>query len=319
MFGKQTDRVLMRDPGIGQDDGLNLPFITWMAESWVRTGGKVIKDFPVPHKVKALMGRFGVRIPWFKRKERVIVGACNRLESPAWPLCCFYEIIPFMWDLWPHNIPPLVRFIRRYKVKLVFCSSSTACRQLQGQVPGIKVVWIPEGIDMKTFTPGPTLAQRKIDIIEYGRRKEPLHTELCRLCEEKGLNHLYKKEGERFLPTMRDIAQALKDAKVVINYPRSVTNPEIAKGTETMTQRYWEGMLSKTLMVGHAPQELIEICGYNPVVEIKDDSAEQVAEVLGRIEKHQSLVDRNYDFAMSHASWDLRMPMIRQAMRGDVV
>ena len=85
------------------------------------------------------------------------------------------------------------------------------------------------------------------------------------------------------------------DAKVTIALPRSMTQPEIAGDIETLTQRYWECMFSRMVMVGHAPQELVDFIGYNPVVELRDDiSAEDlIADVLEHIDDYQPLVDRN--------------------------
>ena len=62
-------------------------------------------------------------------------------------------------------------------------------------------------------------------------------------------------------------------------------------------------------MVGHAPQELVDFIGYNPVVELRDDiSAEDlIADVLEHIDDYQSLVDRNRETAERLGSWTVRM------------
>lgn len=45
----------------------------------------------------------------------------------------------------------------------------------------------------------------------------------------------------------------------------------------TLTQRYCECMFSRMVMEGHAPQELIDFIGYNPVIELSDKiSAERL-------------------------------------------
>ena len=73
--------------------------------------------------------------------------------------------------------------------------------------------------------------------------------------------------------------KVVKEVLVDIGYSTDYTiinnlgiqSPDIAQGVETLTQRYWETMLSRTVIVGHAPKELIDICGYNPVLELPDD------------------------------------------------
>ena len=55
----------------------------------------------------------------------------------------------------------------------------------------------------------------------------------------------------------------------------SSPKPELAGDIETLTQRYWECMLSRIVMLGHAPQELIDLIGYNPVIEIDKEHVKE--------------------------------------------
>lgn len=77
----------------------------------------------------------------------------------------------------------------------------------------------------------------------------------------------------------------------------------------TLTQRYWECMFSRMVMVGHAPQELIDFIGYNPVIELSDKISpeELIANVIEHIEDYQVLVDKNRETAERLGSWDVRM------------
>jgi len=63
------------------------------------------------------------------------------------------------------------------------------------------------------------------------------------------------------------------------------------------------------VMVGHAPQELIDFIGYNPVIELREDvSAEDlIRDVLEHIEDCQCLVDKNLETAKRLGSWNVRM------------
>ena len=69
-------------------------------------------------------------------------------------------------------------------------------------------------------------------------------------------------------------------------------------------------------MVGHAPQELVDFIGYNPVVELRDDiSAEElIADVLENIENYQSLVDKNRETAEKLGSWNVRMKWLMEEL-----
>ena len=99
--------------------------------------------------------------------------------------------------------------------------------------------------------------------------------------------------------------------------PRSITQPEIAGDIETLAQRYWECMFSRIVMVGHAPQELVDFIGYNPVIELREDiSAEAlILDVLKHIEDYQSLVDKNRETAERLGSWDVRMKWLMEELK----
>ena len=71
-------------------------------------------------------------------------------------------------------------------------------------------------------------------------------------------------------------------------------------------------MLSGCLMLGRAPQELIDFIGYNPVVNIDWEHQEyQLQSILSDISKYQGLVDKNYLIAMEKGSWSSRISMIK--------
>ena len=72
-------------------------------------------------------------------------------------------------------------------------------------------------------------------------------------------------------------------------------------------------------MVGHAPQELVDFIGYNPVIELREDiSAEDlIRDVLEHIDDYQELVDKNRETAERLGSWDVRMKWLMEELRED--
>jgi hypothetical protein len=105
---------------------------------------------------------------------------------------------------------------------------------------------------------------------------------------------------------------------MTVIFPRSITQPEMAQGIETLTQRYWECMLSRILMVGHAPKELTDLVGYNPVIELDmEHDLEQIESILDDIANpvYQELVDRNRETALRMGSWDIRMKQVMEWLR----
>ena len=80
---------------------------------------------------------------------------------------------------------------------------------------------------------------------------------------------------------------------------------------ETLTQRYWEGLFSGALLVGHAPQELVDLLGYNPVIEVDLDNCNaQMMEILKHIGDYQPLVDKNKEMAMKYGRWEYSMQRV---------
>ena len=106
--------------------------------------------------------------------------------------------------------------------------------------------------------------------------------------------------------------------KVIISFPQSDTHPERAGEIETLTQRYWEAMLSRALVVGRAPKELVDMAGYNPVVEVDwDNPQEQLCRILENIGSYQEFVNKNYEFAFRNASWDIRVQHLIKTFRNN--
>ena len=176
----------------------------------------------------------------------------------------------------------------------------------------IDVIWCAEAVDESVYQKGKLLNDRKIDLLEFGRSNDKVVSS-AKLAGVKidgaPLQHVCTKQNGKFIFTNEQLYGAMGDAKVTITLPRSMTQPEVAGDIETLTQRYWECMFSRMVMVGHAPQELVDFIGYNPVIELRDDiSAEElIADVLENIEIYQSLVDKNRETAEKLGSWNVRM------------
>ena len=92
-----------------------------------------------------------------------------------------------------------------------------------------------------------------------------------------------------------DMVRGLGDAKISVCFPRSMTNPEIAGDVETMTLRYLESIAARSLIVGHCPTEMLDLFGYNPVIESDvSDPAGQIDAILSNLPGYADLIERNY-------------------------
>lgn len=286
----------------------------WFAEAWERAGGCIVeRAIKLPHFVHVVCGRFW---PGFSltRKRRLIVPASGRIESASWPALLTHEIVPMLWDVWPQNVSPLVRFARRNKVKIIFCTSSQTVAKLQRLLPAVRIEWVPEGIKVDAYPCGDVLSARRVDILSYGRQMEETMQSLRLLAETNNLTVLFRKGREHLFANFEELTEGLRESKISICYPQSMSHPAHAHGLETLTQRYWEAMLSGTLIAGHAPKELIEVCGYNPVIELGGDPSEVISGVLQDIGKYQELANRNRKCAEEKSGWDKRMPRIMEVL-----
>lgn len=252
-----------------------------------------------------------------KKKALLITSYGDTIFKDSAPYIFNYKIIPILWDVWPDRWNSIYYYLQLFKCTIVFCTVKSFATQLK-QKFGIKAYWIPEGIDTSLFQKGDLLINRPIDMYELGRQKEDYHVILEELYSQgiiKGYyrNHHYS-DGTYQLAfqTAEEFIEKLPTIKIVISFPRSETHHQQAGNLETLTQRYWECMLSRCLIVGRAPLELIELIGYDPVINIDwNDPKTQCVQILRNIEIYQNLVDKNYTTALQYASWDLRAKYIK--------
>lgn len=288
-------------------------FRDWFADACVQVGIHQKKDFSIPWNLRLVLGKLGLCFNLFKTK-RLIVCSGGKPQYYSWPWCYFYDIIPVVWDCWPECHKSFFRFLKMNRVRTMFCTSSQIVEMVREKFKEIDAVWLPEGIKVSEYPKGGKLLARKIDVFEMGRRMDVIHDAIVTYKFSKKIVHCYPR-GELLFPDTNSLVEAMKDTKVSICYPHCDTNPGRAGNIETLTQRYWEFMLTGTLIVGRAPRELIEICGYNPVIELCGHPAKQIESILANIDDYQCLVDKNRLTAERIGSWASRMDIILEHLK----
>ena len=119
--------------------------------------------------------------------------------------------------------------------------------------------------------------------------------------------------ADGLIPDKESYIEELCNAQVTVTFPRCDLMPEETGDIETLTQRYWEAMLTRSVIVGRAPKELIDLIGYNPVIDLnKKNPIEHIEDILGHIEDYQPLVDRNRQTALEKGCWKQRMKDVIQ-------
>lgn len=310
-------------------------------EAWERTGGEIS---PAHYPPRALHGlAFRYEIPEWVQKGSSRFASLSKFKSLCWnrffnfqlsiinsrnearlrfvepvslyfdtfPDYALYEVIPFVWDCWPCYEEKMCKWLEKHDVKTAIFTSAQTAERMRERFPQMNIMWCAEAVDSTLYTEGKSLAERGIDLMEFGRSNERVFN--VKLPEM--IKHVSTMQDGKFLYTNEQLYQAMGDAKVTITLPRSVTQPEIAGDIETLTQRYWECMLSRMVMLGHAPKELVDLIGYNPVIELDTEhTAEQVQEILAHIEDYQLLVDKNRETALKMGDWYVRMQEVMKCL-----
>lgn len=242
----------------------------------------------------------------------VVTTSGGTIIDNSFPYFFNREVIPVVWDNWPPSFHKFVADLKLLNCRLVFVTVKSHADYIN-QKMGIKAYWLPEGINSEMYSRGEDLDKRPYDVFEMGRQMPAYHKIIEGLNQEGMLSGLLysnsKDKGGSWMP-LEELISEIPKYKVMICFPRCDTNPK-AKGVETLTQRYWEAMLCRCLIIGRAPGELVELCGYNPVIDVEwENPKEQLVNILNHIGIYQKLVDKNYEFAQKNADWKWRMPFL---------
>lgn len=294
-------------------------------DNWVKLGGHGTGKRSIEIYYMSLSYHLDLPTLWQCNDEarlRFVEGAGVRFET--FPDYLTHEVIPVIWDCWPSYWPTMEAWFRKHKVRTAFFTSSETAQHFREVIPNTNIYHLPEAIETELYKEGKSLKERDVDFLKFGR--------VCNTIDTRLLNNQLKIIESRneygFLHTRQDLINALADSKVTIAMPRCDNQPEIAHGIETLTQRFWECMLSRIVMLGRAPRELIDIIGYDPCVNIwnstrlgngkfsTDGMAKQIEEIITHIEEYQPLVDRNRKAALQHGDWSMRAETLKLHLKG---
>lgn len=219
----------------------------------------------------------------------------------------------YLFDAWPQDYKKIIDFITEFKIDYLFVTSSQSAKYLAKELSNMNVFWIPEGINPYEYK-HLSIENKTIDILALGRKYDYYHEQIVNYCETKNLKYLFEKiKGELVFPTRQGFIEGLASSKISICVPSNITHPQRSGDVETMTIRYLQSMVSKCLILGHAPLELIELFGYNPVIEInKESPVEQLEHILKNYSDYTSLIEKNYQMVFLKHTWELRWEKIKQ-------
>lgn len=303
------------------------PYRAWMSVASHGMEGTVAPPLYPPRVLHGLAFKYEMpkifSLPLFRGKCAILMFVEPvSLYFDTFPYYVSHEIIPVFWDCWPCYYDKVEKWLRKHNVKTAIFTSQQEMEEMETRIPELNTLWCPEAVDISQYKQGKDLKDRNIDLLEFGRSnikvlgesfyKHDLSKDSLELSGTKTISHVCTQANGKFLYNNEELYELMGDAKITICLPKSMTHPDIAEGVETLTQRYWEAMLSRIVIVGHAPKELIDFIGYNPVIELDVERAtEQIVDVISHIKEYQERVDRNRQCAIEMADWTLRMKNIK--------
>jgi len=240
--------------------------------------------------------------------------------------CIFMELAPrhclpyfmsfgrkscYFFDAWPDKHEQIREFVNYFRVDHVFVSSSQAAERLANPAGKCIYHWVPEGINPEFYKYN-DYKNKDIDVLQFGRKFDKYHELIVENLASEGKIYLYSKKNEELLfPEREQFVNGLARTKISICVPCSITNPKRTGDIETMTVRYLQSMISKCLIVGHAPREMVRLFGYNPVIEINmGDPAGQLSHILENYENYIPFIEKNYRLALENHTWLTRLDQI---------
>ena len=238
-------------------------------------------------------------------------------EARLFPKCYFAETIVYAFDCWPALYGRWERFFRRHRMRVAFFSARQSAEHFQRAVPVMESLWLPEAVESSLYRGDRPLGERGIDVLELGRRSAPYHDAIVAPLAKSGRLHKFEATpGSIIFPTFEELVAGFADAKISVCFPSSMTHPQRSGDVETITHRYFESMAAGCVVVGRAPRELVDLFGYNPLIEADmTDPAGQLEAILRDIDAHAERVARNRARVMEVGTWDARVRTLLEQLK----
>lgn len=251
-----------------------------------------------------------LRLIFFRQGNYFIV-----LMGPRYPKCFPYVFSKgtkaiYMFDAWPSYYNYIIRFIKDFKIDYLFISSKQSATALNELIGKKNVFWVPEGVNPNEYKSCST-ENRDIDVLAFGRKFGQYHEMIVGPLANQNINYLYSSGDQVIFKDQKSFIDGLSRTKISVCFPTNVTHAERSGNVETMTNRFLQSMASKCLVIGKAPEEMIQLFGYNPVVDVDmKNPAEQIIEILRNFEKHFGLIEKNYKTVVEKHTWEKRGELI---------
>ena len=247
----------------------------------------------------------------------VFVSLMGYSENRIIPITLWNEIIPYCFDCWPNLYERWTSFFLRHRVRLAFFSARQSARYFTRALPGMRCEWLPEACDPLEYCASKPWSQRDIDVLELGRKFDQFHNSIREPLALRNRSHLFERiKGKIVFPNREGLIDGYSRTKISICFPCSETHPERSGDVETVTLRYFESMASKCVILGRSPQELTDLFGYDPVIEVQTgNESEQIETILRNPKSYLDLVESNYRRLLEIGTWKHRVEQVLKTLQ----
>jgi hypothetical protein len=217
----------------------------------------------------------------------------------------------YLFDAWPNFYPKIRAFVHDFGIQHAFISSSQSAVCLAESIAGCQFHWTPEAVTPLQYHHYP-ISARDIDVLQFGRRYELYHRQIVGALEKAGKIYLFEQSpGQLIFPNRPAFVAGLARSRISICFPSNITHPERAGDVSTLTLRYLQSLASKCLVVGSAPEEMVRLFGYNPVIQADlQDPAGQLLSILENYDDFADLIEQNYRKVVAEHTWKHRWEQI---------
>ncbi|MCB1122448.1 MAG: glycosyltransferase [Verrucomicrobiae bacterium] len=193
----------------------------------------------------------------------------------------------------------IAEFVAHTGIKLLFVPHPVFRDRLKPILKDCEVFYVPEAVDPEGYQ---WSQSKPIDLLSFGRKLKPYHNDLVSRLPES-VNYQYG-----YIEDRSGLIAALRDAKIILNFPRSMTEPnQLAENdldVEMVTMRYFQSIASKALLLGKCPPLLEELFGYNPMITADlENPVDQILDLLKNYDDYQPLIERNYEQLVSRHTY----------------
>ena len=201
----------------------------------------------------------------------------------------------------------VVRFVEDTGISILFVSHPIFRDRLQPLLKQCQVHFIAEAVNPDRYQANKS---KTIDILAFGRKLQSHHQSLLQGLPDR---IIYRHE---WLDSREDFITALSEARIVINFPRSVTDENM--DVDALTMRYFQSFASKALVLGQCPSLLEELFGYNPMITVDlNDPCGQIKAILSNFSNYQGLIEKNYEMLINHHTYSHRWGQMKAIIKSE--